>query len=72
MEIENCYFYVEGDTEEEKRMRCMCLECSKSNQVSGWFYDAKSQGYGPFEYKCAKCARVIYKHPESERNEANN
>lgn len=69
--VENCYFYIEGDSEENQRMRVMCVGCSQSNPGVGWFYDAKAQGYGPFRYACSKCEKVIYEHPESEQHETN-
>jgi hypothetical protein len=59
-EIESCYFFIEGEKEEDKIIRCMCVTCHDTNFPKlGWFYNAK-QGYGPFEYICAKCKKVIY------------
>jgi len=61
----NCYFYVEGETEESKMIRAMCVECrTQKYPDTGWFYDGSKQGYGPFDYKCAKCKGVIHKQTE--------
>ena len=65
--IQSCYFYVEGDTEDNKKICAMCIECRKTKYKDwGWFYDGEGKGYGPFEYRCAKCDKVIYRHPECE------
>lgn len=67
--VEDCFFYIEGDCEETKRMRVMCVGCSSANPGLGWFYNASKDGYGPFKYVCSKCDKVIYEHPESEPHE---
>ena len=70
--VEDCYFFVEGEKEGEQIIRCLCLECHKTKFRMGWFYNAKRQGYGPFDYKCAKCEKIIFKGNQDEENQANN
>ena len=72
-DVDNCYFFIEGEKEDEKIIRCLCMECHDTEfQKLGWFYNAKHQGYGPFDYICAKCKKTIYKGNLDEKNETNN
>jgi|APCry1669188910_1035180.scaffolds.fasta_scaffold68492_2 hypothetical protein len=70
-EVKGCYFFIEGENEDDKIIRCMCIECHDTNfKKVGWFYNAK-HGYGPFDYICVKCKKAIYKHTGNtdEKNE---
>lgn len=62
--MENCYFYIDGNDDDNKRVRVMCVECHDSKHKVGWFYDAERQGYGPFDYICSKCERTIHSQPK--------
>ena len=62
---ENCYFFVEVDTE---IVRCVCIKChdDKMSLDDGWFYEGSEIGYGPFDYKCHFCEKMISRKEESE------
>lgn len=62
--MEDCYFFIETDPaipEEERRVRVVCTEChDKHMPDTGWFYPGSKEGYGPFNYLCCKCQKVIH------------
>ncbi len=57
-----CYFWVD-EREEEQFMAVMCEECHKTNSV-GWQWHG-SKGFGPYDYVCKFCKKVIHKHEEN-------
>jgi len=59
---ESCYFYVDGTLPpEQQRMQPMCLDChNKLESKVGSYWDG-SLGYGPFDFICGVCDKVIHK-----------
>ena len=64
----DCYFFVDQSVpEEEQTMSVLCIEChDEKSPTIGWFYKGSTEGYGPFEYKCELCDKVIYKGDSEE------
>lgn len=62
---ESCYFYIDTDLPlSEQKVKPICLEChDKSASKVGSYWDG-SNGYGPFDFICATCGKVIYKGTE--------
>ena len=58
---EDCYFFIdENIPEEERPVSVLCKSCHKDNQI-GWFWQGSKRGYGPYDIKCSKCNRYVYK-----------
>lgn len=62
MSTPDCYFFVDQSVpEEDQTVSPLCVECHDSKMPEvGWFYKGSVEGYGPFEYKCRVCGKVIY------------
>ena len=64
--IEDCYFFVSVDNLEEKKMAVLCVDCKHKDYPDvGWYWEGSRLGYGPFNYICCKCNKVIYKGANS-------
>jgi hypothetical protein len=61
----DCYFWIDNQVPEEERiMNVMCVDCHVDSQHdSGWFWEGSKKGYGPYEYKCDKCGKIIHAAP---------
>jgi hypothetical protein len=60
---ENCYFWIDNTVPEEQRMmNVMCVECHDKNHpdLEAWFWEG-IKGYGPYDFICDKCGKVIHK-----------
>lgn len=70
---ENCYFWTDSTVPEDKRtMSVMCVGCREKNpQIKCWLWEGSKNGYGPFDYVCEKCGRVIYSPSVKVKNEEN-
>lgn len=67
--LEDCYFWINTAVPaDERTMAVMCVECHEKNPV-GWFWQGSKRGYGPFEYICELCGKLIYKPEQRETNE---
>lgn len=61
---ESCYFWIDISLpEDEQYMGVLCTECFDKYK-QGWFWDG-SKGYGPFDYICDKCNKIIHKGSEN-------
>lgn len=65
----DCYFFVDMDmevvSEDDRVIRCLCEECHNTHYPdAGWFYAGSEQGYGPFNYLCHSCKKVLHSHQE--------
>ena len=59
--MENCYFWIDSTLPEEKQcIETICLDCFEKYQ-QGWFWNGSEKGYGPFDYICDKCSKIIHK-----------
>lgn len=62
---EDCYFWIDEKVSEEERvMNVMCVPCHDNKPSTGWFWEGSAKGYGPYEYKCDVCGKVIHPAPE--------
>ncbi len=60
---ESCYFYIDTDLPtNEQTINTICVECHKTWKF-GSYWDG-DLGYGPFDFICSKCGKVIYKGSE--------
>lgn len=60
---ENCYFWIDNTVPEEQRMmNVMCVEChdTKHPTLEAWFWEG-AKGYGPYDFICDECGKVIHK-----------
>lgn len=69
--MEDCYFFVDPDPnipEEDKVVGVLCLECHDKYMPNiGWFYRGSVEGYGPWDYPCAKCNKLVHKSKKKKR-----
>jgi hypothetical protein len=66
-EIEDldCYFY---HNEEKRKVRPVCVECHDyklEGKLRGWFWEGSKQGYGPWDFTCDFCKKVIHGKKET-------
>ena len=46
---------------EHRGMSVICVTCQNTHKVAAaWFWNGLSQGYGPFNYICCKCGKIIH------------
>ena len=64
----DCYFMIDSNPdipEELRTMMVLCIECRELHEPeSGWFYRGSEEGYGPFDYVCDKCGKMLHKHED--------
>lgn len=67
---ESSYFFVDQETPvEEQTMLVHCVECHDEHfPDQGMFWDGK-QGYGPFEFKCNYCGKIIHQGSNDKENQ---
>lgn len=60
--MEDCFFYIDCRTpKDEQYMSVMCVQChDEKHPDMGWFWPGTKKGYGPFEYKCAICGKMVH------------
>ena len=67
---EDCYFWIDNSIPEENRtMNIMCVFCQKEKKIDAWFWQGSTKGYGPFEYTCCFCGKVIHDAPYKTKSE---
>ncbi len=62
---EDCYFYVNGEL---GKVRCVCTDCIKGEayqHIDPWFWPGSTSGYGPFNFICESCKRVVHAQEET-------
>lgn len=73
-EIKNLNCYMQPDPnpvvkEEERTMVFYCEECRNAKHPGAWFYEGSRYGYGPFDFMCEECGKVLHQHVEEEEEE---
>lgn len=62
--MEDCYFFIDPDPsipEEKRTLSILCVECHDRDMPdTGWFYRGSTEGYGPWDYECCKCGKLIH------------
>ena len=67
--MEDCFFYIKGE-DPDAIIECLCVDCRESKFPElGWFWSGSEKGYGPFEFICESCDKVIYSPPELEEKD---
>ena len=63
--VESCYFFIDQETPiEEQRILIHCIKCHDEHfPDQGMFWD---NGYGPYEFKCNYCGKIIHQGPNEE------
>lgn len=63
--MNDCYFWIDNKiAENEQIMNMMCLDCHQDKHPElGWYWEGSKKGYGPFEYKCDICGKIIHPAP---------
>lgn len=66
---EDCYFFIDlEEPEDERKISVLCLTCREEKLPdTGWFWQGSKRGYGPFNYKCCHCDKII--HSKKGKNE---
>lgn len=73
--MEDCFFFIDYEVpEEERKMSVCCLECKIEHypDTDMYFHLGSKEGYGPFDYKCCKCGKLVHsieEHDEYEEDE---
>lgn len=59
---EDCYFFIDPTIPEDVRtMSVVCVECHDQYiPDTGWFYRGSQDGYGPYDYQCCKCGKLVH------------
>ena len=67
--MEDCFFYIKGSGE-DAFIECLCVDCRESKfSELGWFWEGTQKGYGPFEFICENCNKVIHSPPKLEEKD---
>lgn len=76
--MENCFFWVDQNLNPAEKelatMSVICCECCAKYPgkfPGAWMWEGSKKGYGPFDYICDECSKVIYKKEwgEHEKNQ---
>ena len=65
--MDDCYFFVDHTVPlEQRKISVLCVECHDTKMPdTGMFYNGSKEGYGPFEYKCCLCGKIVNKDDET-------
>ncbi len=67
---QTCYFWIDC-REEEQYMAVMCEQCHDEKMPTvGWKWHG-SRGFGPYDYVCELCNKVIHKTENGSDNDEN-
>lgn len=59
--MEDCFFFIDYSVPEEDRtMSIVCIECHEKYMPDVGMYWNANDGYGPFDYKCCKCGKLVH------------
>lgn len=60
----NCYCLVDPrpeTTDEDRKIVHLCVECRNEHYPDhGWFWEGSKEGYGPWEFKCFLCGKILH------------
>jgi hypothetical protein len=63
--VEDCFFFIDYSVPEtEQKMSVLCIDCQSIFKIEAWLYRGTENGYGPFDYKCCKCDKLIHSKEE--------
>jgi hypothetical protein len=67
----DCYFFVDLSVPENDRtMSVLCTDCHDNKMPDvGWFYKGSKEGYGPYEFKCCICGRIVHEAEKDDTDE---
>ena len=68
--MEDCFFFVDYEVpEKERKMSVLCIPCHEEHMPdTGWFYEGSKDGYGPYDFKCCKCGKLVHNKKEYEED----
>ena len=60
---EDCYFFIDPTVPiQEQSILCLHTYCRDEHYPdTGWFYEGSKEGYGPWDFKCHVCGKLIHK-----------
>ena len=68
--MEDCFFFIdESVPPEERKMSVICVDCQEKHKLNAWFYDGSRSGYGPYDFKCCKCGKLVHSKEEYQEHE---
>ena len=70
---EDCYFWIDQSVPEDKqKMNVLCVKCHDEKYPQlGWFWGGSKKGYGPFDFICEICGKVIHAAPSNVKESIN-
>lgn len=68
---EDCYFYIDYTVPiQERSMSVICVQCHDEHMPdTGMFWAGSNEGYGPYDYRCNKCEKLIHEHKEHDKDD---
>jgi len=66
---EDCYFWIDQSLpEDEQFMNVLCVECHNGKYPQlGWFWEGSTKGYGPYDFTCGVCGKLVHAAPNNEK-----
>lgn len=62
--FEDCYIFIDLSKDVPEELRTFSYLCVECHDVlypdTGWFWEGSKHGYGPWDYSCARCNKVIH------------
>ncbi len=67
----DCYFFIDEDVPlEERKISVLCVECHDAKMPeTGMFYRGSKDGYGPFNYKCCLCGKLVHRADDDDEKD---
>lgn len=66
----DCYFFIDENVPiEQRKILVLCVECHDSKMPQGMFYQGSKEGYGPFNYKCCQCGKLVHQARDNEETQ---
>ena len=63
--MEDCFFFIDHTVpEEERTMSVICVPCHEKHGPDAAMFWSCKEGYGPFDYKCCKCGKLVHSKDE--------
>lgn len=61
---EDCFLFIDPQSQTIRSLHVTCR--NEHYPDTGWFYNGSKEGYGPWDFICSHCGKLIHKAENEE------